>query len=91
MEDKNQWYSNKDLFEMIAEFKKEVETLRLEMNETKTLIRDYNGLRDTINRVENKVIDLESKHNAKYTSKKEYIGYIFAIISIIFTLYNYLK
>ncbi|NLY46809.1 MAG: hypothetical protein GX053_12610 [Tissierella sp.] len=91
MGEKEQWYSNKELFEMMNDFKGEVSGLRLEMKETKMLIRDYNGLRDTINRVENEVIDLKSNVNTTQKSKTEYVGYIIAVISIVFTLLNYLK
>ena len=76
---------------MMNDFKGEVSGLRLEMKETKMLIRDYNGLRDTINKVENEVIDLKSNVNTTQKSKTEYAGYIIAVISIVFTLLNYLK
>ena len=82
--EKEQWYSNKELYEMMIELKQE-------LGETKTLIRDYNGLRETINRVENEVIAIESNVNTTQKSKTEYVGYIIAVISIVFTLLNYLK
>lgn len=86
-----QWYSNKDLFEMINKFKTEVENLRLEMRETKTLIRDYNGLRKSINDNNKKVGELEKKLDTALESNKEYIGYITAAISTLFLVLNYLK
>lgn len=49
MENQKQWYANKDLYEMLKCFKQEVTELRLEMRETKTLIRNYNELRENIN------------------------------------------
>ena len=87
----NNWYSNKDLFEMLEGFKKEVTDLRLEMNETKTLIRDYNGLRANINEVNKKVNKVEERVNTQSNSKKEYMGYIIAAISTLFLILNYLK
>ena len=53
------WYSNKELFEMMEGFKREVTDLRIEMRETKTLIRDYNGLRKNINDTNKKMGELE--------------------------------
>ena len=85
------WYSNKDLFEMIDGFKTEVADLRLEMRETKTLIRDYNRLRKNINESNKKVGELERKVEANIDNRKEYIGYIIAAISTLFLLLNYIK
>jgi hypothetical protein len=49
MADENQWYTNKDLFEMFNNIKNDIQKLSLEMKETKILIRDYNGLRKNNN------------------------------------------
>ena len=89
--EKEQWYSNKDLFEMLEGFKQEVAELRLEMRETKTLIRDYNGLRENVNEASERINKIEEKINTQSSSRTEYIGYIIAVISIIFLFLNYLK
>lgn len=85
------WYSNKELFEMIDGFKNEVTDLRLEMRETKTLIRDYNGLRKNLNENTRKVSELEKKVETGIDNRKEYIGYIIAAISTLFLILNYFK
>ena len=85
------WYSNKDLFEMMEGFKKEVTELRIEMKETKTLIRDYNGLRKNINESSKKLSELERKVETLVDSRKEYVGYIIAAISTLFLILNYFK
>lgn len=87
----NDWYNNKQLYEMIDTFKKEVMELNLEMKETKVLIRDYNGLRENINAVNDKIISVEKEIETYKNSKKEYIGYFIASISILFLLLNYFK
>lgn len=86
-----EWYGNKELFEMLNGFKKEVSDLRLEMRETKTLIRDYNGLRQNINEVNKKVGEMEKELLTSTNNRKEYIGYIIAAISILFALLTYLR
>ena len=91
MEKYTQWYTNKELFEMLEGFKGDMTDLRLEMKETKTLIRDYNGLRETINSVNERVGKCEKLLDESKDIRKEYIGYIFAILSFIFILLNYLK
>ena len=85
------WYSNKDLFEKMEGFKKEVTELRIEMKETKTLIRDYNGLRKNINESSKKLSELERKVETLVDSRKEYVGYIIAAISTLFLILNYFK
>ena len=87
----NNWYSNKDLFEMIDKFKEEVNDLTVEMKETKMLIRDYNRLRKNINDNNKKVGELERKIETLVDSRKEYIGYIIAAISTLFLILNYFK
>ena len=44
MNEGNQWYSNKELFEMLSE-------LKIELVETQTQMRKYNDLRATLNDV----------------------------------------
>lgn len=85
------WYSNKELFEMMEDLKGDMTDLRLEMKETKTLIRDYNGLRKNINDTNKKIGELERKVETHIDNRKEYIGYIIAAISTLFLLLNYLN
>lgn len=88
MEEK-QWYSNKDLLEMLNNLKKDISDLRIEMKETKTLIRDYNNLRENVNKVNKKIIELEKIIDTNFDDRKEYIGYIIAAISILFLILNF--
>jgi len=85
------WYSNKELFEMLEGVKNDMIDLRIEMKETKTLIRDYNGLRKTINDTKKEVSELKQQVETNQDNRKEYIGYIIAAISTLFLLLNYFK
>ena len=87
----NNWYSNKELFEMMEDLKRDMTDLRLEMKETKTLIRDYNGLRKNINSTNKEVGELRRKVETGIDNRKEYIGYIIAAISTLFLILNYFK
>ena len=75
------WYDNKELFEMIEKFTNEVSGLKIEMAQTKTLIRDYNGLRRVVNEVDKKIDTLETKVKTTQTDKRDYIGWIFALFA----------
>jgi DNA repair exonuclease SbcCD ATPase subunit len=46
--DENQWYTNKELFEMLNGMQKDFTDFRVELQETRTLIKSYNGLREEI-------------------------------------------
>lgn len=85
------WYSNKELFEMMETLKGDMVGLSLEMNETKTLIRDYNGLRSNINGINERMFAIEKEVEVNGDNKKEYIGYIIAIISTLFMILNYFR
>lgn len=87
--EQKQWYSNKDLLEMLNDLKKDIVDLRVEMKETKTLIRDYNNLRENVNKVNKKIVELEKMIITSVDNRKEYIGYIIAAISILFLILNY--
>jgi hypothetical protein len=48
-------YSQKELINMINDLKDDMGELRVEMRETKILIRDYNGLRKRLQDCEKKI------------------------------------
>lgn len=76
--EKEQWYTNKELFEMIQELKKEMAELCITMKETKTLIKDYNSLRQ---RLQNCEIQLVEGHGKELGSKTLW-GYIIGAFGI---------
>ena len=64
----NQWYTNKDLFELINNMQGNVRDLRAEMKSTRAMIKQYNGLREEVGKTEeeikktrDKIYDVESE------------------------------
>lgn len=49
------WYDNKDIYEMMQQIKQDMAALREEMAATRTLIRDYNSLRQKLEETTAKV------------------------------------
>lgn len=78
--EQKEWYDNKALYEMLQQLKDDISELRKEMTETRTLIRDYNGLRQ-------KVEDVNSKINTFMWLMPVAI----AGMGLLFTFLNYLK
>ena len=49
------WYDNKEIYEMLQEVRQDMSALREEMAATRTLIRDYNSLRQKVEDTAGKV------------------------------------
>ena len=49
------WYDNKEIYEMMQQIKQDMAALREEMAETRTMIRDYNSLRQKLEDTAGKV------------------------------------
>lgn len=93
----NDWYSNKDLFEQIS-------ALRNEMQETRVLIKSYNGLREQFEEIKKKVNEVEdiakkvnemeaiSKGKAKAGDNiNKWVLFSFATLTIAMALINFFK
>lgn len=73
-----QWYTNKDLFEQIM-------GLRSELEETRSMIKEYNGLREEVHNIEKRFIEHEAvgKGKSKVAQGiKEWGGWIVAIVAL---------
>jgi prefoldin subunit 5 len=55
MGDNQEWYNNKELYEMFQNIESEMYKLRQEMAETRAIIRDYNGLRQKVEDTSGKI------------------------------------
>lgn len=90
-----QWYSNKELFEMINEtnqklFQQIIE-LQKEMKETRAIIKKYNGLYEKVHIVEKRVEQIESEQEGKRSAQENFIkwgGWIFSLITLLILMYS---
>lgn len=73
-----QWYSNKDLYEMMVNLSKGLEKTNAELAKTQVMIRDYNGLRERLKACE---MQLGESHG-KEAGGKNVWGYIVGAIGI---------
>ena len=83
--EQEQWYTNKDLFEMVQGLTQEMGTLKTELSETRDSIKKYNGLREQLNLCQQ---DL-SAIKAEKRGGKEMWGYIVGALGIILALISY--
>lgn len=99
-DDKNQWYSNKDIFERFMAMSIELQELRGEMRETRTLIKQYNGLREEIEKVKKDtavssekiktILSVQSGRSGAFENLRNWGGWVFGLITLIILLYNQL-
>lgn len=84
-EEKNgQWYTNKELFEML-------QGLKTDLQETRTLIKQYNGLRQRLDSCEEVLTDLVSQAKGRASVSnaiRAWGGWAVAVVSLLITLAN---
>ena len=91
MSEKEQWYSNKELFEQMLSMKEDIQSLRAEMRETREIIRRYNGLREELFKVKDEVEEMKAKtegRNSVFEAIRNWGGWLFALITLIILLIN---
>lgn len=95
MGDKEQWYTNKDLFELINRMQGDFRDLRSEMRETRAAIKKYNGLREEVGQareevgqIKEQVKALQAKAEGRFSvweGIRNWGGWIVAILALIVT------
>lgn len=78
-EQTKEWYSNQQLYEMMVALSNRLEETILEMEKTRIIIRDYNGLRERLGTCEQQVLQIL----AAGTGRKDMWGYIVGGIGLL--------
>lgn len=78
MTENEQWYTNKQLFEKMQELTVTITELQMELTQTTTKIRDYNGLREKITTCERKLFEMQGKAKGG----KDVWGYVVGVAGI---------
>lgn len=84
--ERQEWYTNKELYEMMVDLSKGLEKTNAELAKTQVLIRDYNGLRVRLDKCEKRV---EQVYGAEKGSKDMW-GYIVGGIGLLLALISYM-
>ena len=88
MSEKGQeWYTNKELYEMMVELGKGLESTNAELTKTQTMIRDYNGLRERLDQCEKRI----DQSAGKGQGSKDMWGYIVGGIGLLFAILSQIK
>lgn len=76
---RQEWYSNKELYEMMVELSKGLEATNAELAKTQVMIREYNGLRARIDECER----TQRESLGKQSGNKDMWGYVVGAIGLI--------
>lgn len=79
------WYSPKQLYEMMVDLSKGLEKTNAELAVTQTMIRDYNGLRERVDHCEDRV----TKIRAQGQGGQAMWGYVVGGIGVLLALISY--
>lgn len=85
-----EWYNNKQLFELINRLQSDFKDLSSEMRETRVIIKEYNGLRSDLHEVRDDVERMKSEKKGKETISeaiRDWGGWIVAIIVSILSFF----
>lgn len=85
-QERQDWYSSKEIATMFFDMKEDITQLRVEMRETKTLIRDYNGLRKRLDKCEERLDKGEGQSQGEESTVKsgwEKMGYIVGLAGVV--------
>lgn len=87
--EKEQWYTNKDLYEMVASLTREMDNLRTDLRSTGEAVKRYNNLREQLNDCLTRVAAIELKAVGRYDTGKairEWGGWIIGAVSFLLLL-----
>lgn len=85
MGDQEQWYTNKELFEMIS-------GLKDDLIETRKVVREYNDLRRSLNDCIRRVSDIEQRNIGKQNVEQailRWTPWAIAVVSAVAALYAF--
>jgi hypothetical protein len=77
-----EWYSNKQLYEMMVDLSKGLEATNLELAKTQMMIKEYNGLRERLTQCEQEI----ALTRGRESGGKDMWGYIVGAIGVLLAL-----
>lgn len=83
--ERQEWYSNKELYEMMVDLSKGLEKTNAELAKTQVMIREYNGLRERLNVCEQHIAEFTGKS----TGGQAMWGYVIGGIGLLMVLISF--
>jgi len=89
MGEKEQWYSNKDLFEMVQSLRGEMQSTRAELQETRIVVRQYNDLRKQLVGCQRDILEIRQQAAGRskvWDGIRLWGGWIVALLAFVLNL-----
>lgn len=86
------WFDNKDLYELILKLTGQTELLSEKLDQTVKVVKKYNGLREDLIKIEQRLNRIETKNISKLEIKNQIIkwgGWIIGILSLSLAVAKY--
>lgn len=77
-----EWYSNKQLYEMMVDLSKGLEATNMELAKTQVMIKEYNGIRERLTQCEQEI----ALTRGRESGGKDMWGYIVGAIGVLLAL-----
>lgn len=87
MNEKEQWYTNKDLYEMMVNLSKGLEKSNAELVKIQVMIRDYNGLKERVDKCEQRI----DQSTGIGRGSRDMWGYVVGGIGLLLALFSYIS
>lgn len=87
----DEWFSNKELYEMVQGLKGEMKSMSQELKATREIVSRYNGLRQQIEECARKIMEMENKAAGRSSvgqAIREWGGWLVGIVSLVVALYK---
>jgi len=86
---REEWYSNKELYELIMEMSDGLNALNVELKETQRVVKKYNSLRETLGECQLKIQEMENRAQERQRIglfTREWVGWLIGLLSFLLLL-----
>jgi uncharacterized protein YhaN len=90
MAEKEQWYTNKDLFEMLQSLRAEMQSTRAELQETRTVVKQYNDLRKQLAACQQDIMEIRQQAAGRskvWDNIRLWGGWFVAFMALVVSVY----
>ena len=87
----DQWYTNKDLFEMVQSLQRDIQATRIEMQETRVAVKQYNDLRRQLGQCQQDILSIKKKELGKHAvwdGIRLWGGWVVALAAFLYSILN---
>lgn len=81
--EQREWYTNKDLYEMMVDLSKGLENTNAELSKTQVMIREYNGLRARLDQCDKNIAEILGQKSGSHDAWGYIVGGFGLLMAIV--------